>query len=81
MPEQTNQEQPEAKSQTPNDELAEMLVDELRASGLLLEGRRATALERMTSGKVSQDDWRIWAEDLVLDEHAEAEETDEHHTD
>jgi hypothetical protein len=65
---------------TPDLDLARTIVAALKESGILLESRAEKAIEKISQGKASQSDWRLWAEDLCLECPDEQESGNANHT-
>jgi hypothetical protein len=60
-----------ATTQSPNEQLAAIIVKALDDKGLLPREYRDSAIKKIESGKASASDWRIWAEELVMEKETE----------
>lgn len=63
------------KPSTPNDDLAEQIVDELLAKDIIKDHRAAMVKSKLMNGGCTASDWRIWAEDFAKPEGDDAEAT------
>ena len=61
--------------QSPNDRLAEAVVESLVDSGLLKTARQVDAMRLLTTSRVAASQWRIWAEDFAKEEAKNETET------
>jgi len=55
-------------TKSPNEELADKIVDKLLSDGLVEKKRKTVLQSALTTGKVKAADWRLWAEDVVMRE-------------
>ena len=53
------------KAESPNEELAEQIVDSLVSKRLIEEHRVPTLMAKLKNGPCSASDWRVWAEDFA----------------
>ncbi len=56
-------------SRPPTQVLSELIIKELIADNLLPEGKSAEATERLCSGSISIEDWKLYVE-MALDKKA-----------
>ncbi len=64
-----------SESGAPNQQLAARIMAALKEAGLLTEKHSASAVQKLSSGKTKESDWRLWAEEIVLaKERADAQE-------
>ena len=50
----------DTQQKSPNDILAEEIVNDLFEAGLLLENHKDELLSKLKTGGASQDDWNLW---------------------
>lgn len=53
------------KVKTPNESLADLVVEKLRATGFIPENKVAEITGKVGSGSATIEDWRLWV-DLAL---------------
>ncbi len=61
---------------SPDEELAEAIVEQLVAQGLIGEEKRAEVLEGLARGTARVEDWRLWIELGPQGQATRAEVTD-----
>jgi len=54
---------PEPK--TPNEELADLVVAELKKAGLITERKVEEITSKVATGTARQDDWLVWIEQAI----------------
>jgi len=57
---------------SPNDTLADLVVDELTKAGLILDTHEAELTTKLKGEGVSQDDWNLWIDLATLPDQVEA---------
>ncbi len=66
----------DTQQESPNDVLAEEIINDLIEAGLIPENRIDELRSKLKTGGASQDDWNLWIELATAPERAE-EDNDE----
>ena len=46
----------------PNESLADMVVDKLRAKGLIPDGKAEEITAKLSAGTATSEDWKLWVD-------------------
>ena len=65
MPESTN-----PATRTPNEQLADKIVESLCAKQLIPAAKKNEILGKLTKGTATQDDWKLWLEMPLMKKEA-----------
>ena len=66
----------ESERTSPNSALAEEIVADLAAAGLIPESRRDEVESKLKEEGASQDDWNLWVDMATAPERREGEENE-----